>query len=339
VLRVDRETVLRFRIRASHLHERLPSDSLGAAAHAGLQDSAPRAGVISLYARADGVEPASWEDPVLAQIWFRGGADYIVPRADVGVFTLGALPRDAAQCEALERIADDALAVLDGRTLQVRDVVTELGLDPPFLLRIAAVTGRLLIRWNASKIWLVPNERPDIDPEDARRELARRFLRWFAPASFERFAWWTGVDPKDARVTWDALSAELVEVDLEGETRFVLESDEDALVGAEHVEGVRLIPHSDPLIKIDGPLVVRNPDRRLEVFPSSKVKTAFWPVAGALLVDGEIVGSWARQQRRVTVNPWKRLPSRTRNAVEAEALGFPVASKSPAEVRWHAASA
>lgn len=330
---------MRFRLRASHLHERLPDDSFEAAAHCGLQDSAPRAGVISLYARVERVQPDSWEHPTLAQIWFRGGADYIVPRADVGVFTLGSLPRDAAKREALERIADDALAVLEGRTLEVRDVQAKLALDPPFLLRLAAVTGRLLIRWNASRIWLIPNERPNVDPEDARSQLVRRFLSWFAPASLERFAWWAGVEPKDARVTFDALSDELVEVELEAETRFALARDEAALVGAGPVEGVRLIPHGDPLIKIDGPLVVRDPERRLEVFPSSNVRTAFWPVAGAVLVDGGILGSWARQQRRVTINPWKRLPARTREALEAEALGFPIAAKAPAQVRWHGSRA
>ena len=40
-----------------------------------------------------GVEPASWEDPSLAQIWFRLGADYVVPREDLGVFTIGTMPR------------------------------------------------------------------------------------------------------------------------------------------------------------------------------------------------------------------------------------------------------
>ena len=303
------------------------------AAYGGLQDSAPRAGVISLHARAEGVEPTSWEDPSLAQIWFRG-ADYIVPRDDVGVFTLGSLPRDADRVRALEEIADAAHRFLDGRTLEVREVREALALEQPFLLRTAAATGRLLIRWNASRIWLIGNERPDIDPEDARLELARRFLRWFGPVTRERFAWWAGVEPSEVKATWKALDSELVPVELEGEPRYVLAADEDALVGAEPVEGMRLVPHSDPFIKIDGPLVVGNPELRLEAFPPSKVKTAFWPVAGGLLVDGEIAGSWSRQQRRVTVNPWKRLTPSVRAAIEEEALGFPIAAKSKAEVRW-----
>lgn len=96
---------------------------------------------------------------------------------------------------------------------------------------------------------------------------------------------------------------------------------------------MRLVPHNDPYIKIDGELVVPDRERRLEVFPLPGVRTEFWPVAGALLVDGEIVGSWARQQRRVTVNPWKRLAATVREAVAEEALDFPI-PRGRAEVRW-----
>ena len=333
-MRVTRDHVLRFRARASHLHKRLKAGAFATAARAGLQDSAPRAGVISLYARADGVVPDSWEHPTLAQIWFRFGADYIIPREDIGVFTLGSLPRDPDKCRALEEIADAAHKVLDGRTLEVRQVWDALALEEPFLLRAAAATGRLLIRWNASKIWLIANDRPSVDPEDARVELARRFLRWFAPATRAQYAKWVATSPADAKATWDALGKQLQSVELDGETRYVLKDDADALTGAEPVQGIRLIPHGDPLIKIDDDLVVRDATHRFEIFPRHKSQSEFWPVSGGLLVNGEFAGSWARQQRRVTVHPWKKLGRPQREAIEQEALGFPIAAKSKAEVRW-----
>src|SRR6266513_1820197 len=99
------ENARKRRLRASHLDRRLPANALATSAYAGLQDSAPRAALLSLHARTEGVTPDSWEDPALAQIWFRGGADYVVPRSDVGVFTLGASPRDPGHCAALESVA------------------------------------------------------------------------------------------------------------------------------------------------------------------------------------------------------------------------------------------
>src|SRR5260221_11500878 len=96
------EQVLRYRARVSHLDAKLPAGAFAKAAWGGLQDSVPRGGVISLHARVDDTQPDSWADPSLVQIWFRGGADYIVPRAHVGVFTLGSLPPDPARAAALK---------------------------------------------------------------------------------------------------------------------------------------------------------------------------------------------------------------------------------------------
>lgn len=329
---VTREQVLAYRARVQHLDEKLPSGSFARAAWCGLQDTVPRSGVVSLHARVRDTRPDSWGDPSLVQIWFRGGADYIVPRADVGIFTLGSLPRDPEKVKALEKLADDVHRVTQGETMFVRDVQKLLDLEHPTFIRVVAMTGRAHIRWNASNIWLIPAARPDIDPEDARRELARRFLHWFAPMTKDRLRWWTGVSQGDATKTWKAIEPELVDVDLDGTTRSMLESDVDAMRKAEPIEGVRLLPLDDGFTKLDQSLLV--PDEELigRVFPPPKKSLGYAP--GALLVDGQVVGAWQRQLRRTTIHPWARLPKQVRDAVEAEALSFPIAAKGDATVVW-----
>jgi hypothetical protein len=47
-----------------------------------------------------------------------------------------------------------------------------------------------------------------------------------------------------------------------------------------------------------------------------------WP--GALLVDGEIRGTWRRAQHTVRVDAWTRLSRATRDAIEAEASVLPL---------------
>jgi hypothetical protein len=131
-----------------------------------------------------------------------------------------------------------------------------------------------------------------------------------------------------------SLGREMKEVELCGKIRFVLRDHEDALMEAGRVDGVRLIPHGDPYIKIDAELVVEDAERRPEVFPRPGVKTAFWPVSGAVMADCEIVGSWARQGRRTTINPWRMFDASRRDAIEVEALSFPIASGSKPRVRW-----
>ena len=58
------------------------SKSLRRAAWAGLQDSMPRAALLSLHARVAGVEPSTWEDPSLAQLWGPRYHTYVVAKRD-----------------------------------------------------------------------------------------------------------------------------------------------------------------------------------------------------------------------------------------------------------------
>src|SRR6059058_1483848 len=97
-LRVTRRQILAFRRRVGALDERMPmgSKSLRRAAWAGLQDSMPRAALLSLHARVAGVEPSTWEDPSLAQLWGPRYNAYVVPKRDFALFSLGRLP-DAAR--------------------------------------------------------------------------------------------------------------------------------------------------------------------------------------------------------------------------------------------------
>ena len=331
-IRVTRDQLVRYRLRASHLDSKLPSGSFAAAAWGGLQDSVPRGGVISLHARVEGTRPDSWEDPSLVQIWFRGGADYIVPRADVGVFTLGALPRDPEQVERLDRLADDIHRVTKGRTLKVREVQSLLSLENPMLVKTTSVTGRVHIRWDASNIWLIPAERPEVDAEEARLELGRRFVHWFGPTTLQLLVRWTGLSPDDAKATWHGLRKELVPVDAAGRERFALSSDVEALVGAEPVRGVRLIPFDDPLTKVDKEMLMPDEADRRKVIPPAGTSLGYIP--GAVLVDGEIVGAWQRQQRKVTIHPLRPLAAADRSEIEQEALTFPIAGTSKPTVSW-----
>jgi len=335
-LLVSREQVVRYRLRASHLDAKLPPGSFAEAAWGGLQDSIPRAGVTALHARVEDTKPDSWEDPSLVQIWFRGGADYIVPRADVGVFTLGALPRDPEAAGRLERLADVIHRVADGQTLRVGEIQSRLAHEDRRLIKLTSPTGRIRIRWDARDIWLIPSERPEVDPEDARRELARRFVHWCGPTTRALFTKWTGAAPRDAAATWTAIEPELVEVAVPDAAapgaRFALASDVDALVGAEPVRGVRLVPYDDASMKYDRDLIVPDPTRRDQVFPPVGTSAGFIP--GPILVNGTVVGIWQRQQRKVRLHPWRRLGAEVREALEAEALAMPIAGPTKSSVAW-----
>jgi hypothetical protein len=335
------EQVLWYRARVSHLDGKVPVRSIAKAAWGGLQDSVPRGGVISLHARVEGTKPDSWEHPSLVLSWFRGGADYIDPRRDVGIITLGCLPRDPNRMAELERLADDIHRVTDGQTMLVREVAERIGhrnAADPLHPRAVSTTGRVHIRWNASNIWLIPVERPAIDPEDARRELARRFLHWYGPTTRQPLASWTGVKPADAAETWKAIEPELAEVQVERSTgasperRFTLEADMEALEHSEPIQGVRLLPQDDPFTKFDHDLLVADERLRLRALPRTGQSPGYIP--GSILVDGRIVGAWQRRQRKVTLHPFSKQSPSVREAIEHEALSMPIAGPTNPSVVW-----
>ncbi len=58
-----------------------------------------------------------------------------------------------------------------------------------------------------------------------------------------------------------------------------------------------------------------------------------WP--GALLVGGEIVGTWRRANEKVSIQSWRRLTQAERDAVEAEAASLPLPGvQGRITIRW-----
>src|SRR6266566_4216905 len=123
-LRVTRQQILAFRRRVGALDERLPSGahSLRRAAWAGLQDSMPRAALLSIHARVKGADPSSWEHPSLVQLWGPRFSTYVVPARDRALFSLARLPDDDRGRQRAEEMAARAHAVLGGRRMTDRDV-------------------------------------------------------------------------------------------------------------------------------------------------------------------------------------------------------------------------
>lgn len=334
-LELTREQILAFRRRVGGLDQRSARGrrSLRAAAWAGLQDSMPRAALLSLHARIDGTKPADWEHPRLVQLWGPRFSAYAVPGEDVAPFTLGRLPDAPAKRRAANEIADRLEAFLAGERVSYADAGRGMGMSPN-RLRYAAPTGRVLIRWDGARkpvVWTVPA--PDRDPAEARRELARRYLHVFGPTTGESFAGWAGI-PRRAGVTaFDALRAELIAVSTPIGDGWALASDESALRSdPAPAAAIRLLPSGDAFFLLqDADRAVLVPDAaRAAQLWTSRV----WP--GAVLIDGEVAGTWRRSRERVTISPWRRLGRETRQMVEAEAAALPLSDLETITVDWAA---
>jgi len=92
-------------------------DSLRRAAWAGLQDSVPRAALLSIHARVEGTRPDAWEDPSLVQLWGPRFSAYVVAAEDAALFSLGRLPDEGPGRRRANDMAARLHAYLDGRTM------------------------------------------------------------------------------------------------------------------------------------------------------------------------------------------------------------------------------
>jgi hypothetical protein len=322
-LTVTREQIIRFRLAANGLNAKLPIDaaSLRRAAWAGLQDSMPRAALLSIHARVAGTPAEVLDDPALVQGWGPRFSTYAIAAVDVPIFTLSRMPDGAKGRHRAESTADELARVLGERRMKDREAHKLLA-GHPFHMRYATATGRLLIRWEgalAPTIWMVP--RPEMSVTDARKEMARRYLHVFGPTTAEAFAEWAGISGRAGATTFEALASELVPVTTPFGEEWLLATDEELLRSpAETSARARLLPSGDTFWLQWGrgrQLLVPDEKRRSELWTSR-----VWP--GALMVDGEISGVWRRASEKVEIDLWRPLTKAQQEAVEEEARQMPL---------------
>lgn len=281
----------------------------------------PRAASLSIHARVQTTEPGTWEDPSLEQIWGPRFNVFVVARLDHAVFTLALLPEDPAGRLRAEEMAARVVDLLGNETMPYDAAAAALGVHP-YRLRYAAATGTVAIRWDGARCptirALAP---PGTSPREARLELARRYLHVYGPASPASFARWSGMGGRTASRVFESLGPDRVPVRVLGADAWILTADEEAVrQPAGDPAPVRLLPSGDAYFLLYGP------DRHVLV-PDAREREALWPPRvwpGALMVAGEIAGTWRRAGRMVTVRAWRRLSAEVRDVVAAEASALPL---------------
>jgi len=333
-LELTRVQILGFRRRVGALDARLVAGrgSLRQAAWAGLQDSMPRAALLSIHARVEGTSPSTVRDPSLVQLWGPRYSVYVVAARDVAPFTLGRLPDDEKGRQRAEELAARIKAYVgDGRL--PADEVWRAVRGNHTRLRYVAATGTVMIDWDGARqpsVWSVPP--PAMEAAEARLELARRYLHVFGPTTPSSFAEWAGVTAQAARSTFDALGHSLTTCRTPLGEAWILSRDEPAFLADPRPPApARLLPSGDAYTLLQGA------DRTLLV-PDERNRSKLWTPRvwpGAILLDGQIQGIWRRAHDTVTAHLWGRSSKTGRAAVEAEAAALPLPGiERGIAVRW-----
>ena len=354
------EQVAGWRIARHRLVERAPREALAAVASeiCGAQAQVMSSAELALWTRVEDVSPADvqealWERRSFVKTWAMRGALHLLAADDWPVFAGAGRTRDhfrrpswlrgfqitAPQLEQL--LADVAGALGDEPLTKVELAETVGGAMGERLLsgwadhlKLVAYQGALCFGPNRGRnvtfvrpsAWL--GAQPELDPRDALAELARRYLRTYGPASHEDFAVWWHMPSGAARKLFARL--DLTEVAVDGESRWALTEDVDAIAECELDDRVRLLGGFDVLTIAWRPRERFIPDG----FLPRVSRTAGW-ISPIVLARGRAAGMWAPKRRgkrvEVRIEPFLRL---NRRKVEAEARGLADFYGAPVDVVW-----
>ena len=169
----------------------------------------------------------------------------MVAKRDFPLFTLARLPEEEKGRLRAQQMAERLHAHLGSKRMTDRELGRALRIGNE--LRYATTTGTLAIRWGgarAPEVWAV--EVPEIDPAEARRELARRYLHVYGPASADVFARWAGISRRSAAETFASLEGSLLPVRSPLGEESLLAEDEPELRAPETAAApARLLPSGD----------------------------------------------------------------------------------------------
>ena len=247
--------------------------------------------------------------------------------------------------DQIDRVTQAAREALDGRALTYRQLETEI------VERVGAWAGRPLEwrpfgqdDWGLWRQLLNPAEGPfcfgpnrgsevtivradqwiegwhDVDPSEALREVLRRYLRAYGPATAADFGHWFHVKPAASRRLVESMRRELEEIDVEGFGGWTLARHPEPPPPA-HGRSARLVPDYDAYTigcHPPGP-------QRDRLIPRESGRRVFGGGAGpfaAVLIDGLVAGVWKRRQRgrrlEVRIESFGRMAVDFKRKLEAE---------------------
>ncbi|MGC5011658.1 DNA glycosylase AlkZ-like family protein [Streptosporangium sp. DT93] len=367
MITLDRARWLGFRWHRHGLARRSPEETLDDLLLLGFQDGRQADAGRSLIQRTDGVGSLSVSEAVspggpLVSMWTMRGAPHVHRLDEVDLVREALAPREsdeggAAWAGAVEEVAAALRAVVTGPTPKPeasREVNGRVPASlvnrcercdadhvPDALFRAAGCRARIVVGPGDGRVTMLhpapapgsargePDGRGEDD--DPRLTLLRAYFRVNGPTGRTLFRDWMGSDTATVAGLWRDLGDDLVRVRVDGRRHDLPEALLEEVRRAPDAEGVVLVPPHDPYL--------RQADRTLLV-PDGDLRRRVWKALsgpGALLVDGEVAGTWRhrRQDREVTITLFGALaPARRAEAERSARLVAKATGDEAPRITW-----
>ena len=161
----------------------------------------------------------------------------------------------------------------------------------------------------ASEDWL---GREEVDLDDARALIVRRYLSGFGPARKREIANWAGMSAADVRAGLERLEVRRFR-DEEGKE--LVDLPRAPLPAGDTPAPPRFLPVWDATLLVHARRTLILPDEYRPRIFNTKTPHSF----NTFLVDGAVAGTWRYDDGRIVLDPFRRLDAATRRELEQEA--------------------
>jgi len=155
------------------------------------------------------------------------------------------------------------------------------------------------------KNWIghMPDNLPDAD-----KELTRRFLHCYGPATVDYFMSWLGCSQRQAHRLWNTITDEMEPVQVDGKNRYMLSRDmESLLYSGDSEAGLLLLGAHDPYLGMKDRTII------LENKSFHKAVWKFIGNPGVILKGGRIIGIWKTKTLKdkldISMTMWETIQS------------------------------
>jgi hypothetical protein len=282
------------------------------------------------------LDRALYETRELVKTWCMRGTVHVVPSHQFQMYTKAAAPfrswsPDISDdlCEKVVKALEEPLTKSEitekiqsgvpekGFRTQVARAVRLLGYKGIVVFADALGSGFYTreYKFALAENWLSHIDFSEEDPEKARQNLLKNYLRCYGPATVQDFAYWAGFKMREARRVFESIDTE--EVKIRGRPYYMKAGDNLDTDAGSQTDEIILLPEYDSYV-----MGHKDKSRILKEEYRPQVFLPLASVAATIVRNGLVIGTWSMKKERkllkYQINPFEKCKERDMDLIHDE---------------------